>query len=100
MTTPSTPPPGGPASTTAEGASSSASGPVTAQNNSSISKAGSLSRQVVTVLEAGTCQPRTQGTSARGPARRGTAPTKDPSGLRVIATNRHPLHGRDQHHRR
>ena len=61
------------------------SGPAAAQNRSSITSAGTSSRQSVMTFAVGTCHCRANGTSASSPASRASDSQYDPSGIKVIA---------------
>ena len=70
---------------TADGSSSPMSGPAACQKISSITSAGTGSRQSVTTFPVGTCQSRANGMSASSPASLASASQYVPPGLRVIA---------------
>jgi len=82
---PSAAPTGIPASMTADGSSSAMSGPAACQKMSSITSAGTGSRQSVTTFPVGTCHSRANGMSASSPASLANASQYVPPGLRVIA---------------
>ena len=89
-----------PASSTADGSSSPMSGPAACQNRSSITSAGTRTRQSVTTFSVGMCHSRANGMSASSPARRASDSQYDPSGIRVIAIIRRMTSGYDMIRRR
>ena len=85
---------------TADGSSSPMSGPAACQKMSSITSAGTGSRQPVTTFPVGTCQSRANGMSASSPASLASASQYVPPGLRVIAIISRMTSGQDMIRRR